>query len=185
MSRRLLGLCLAMALLSCTAYRLPAPAAGSQPDLLQALGTAVIVRSTLPQFLSEQQADAFLTRLRDDLISTGLFEAVEVGSALETTNVVVHPEYEPRHCFAEPILTVITLGVIPYPGCYSSGYRLTMSGPRFARDIVVDNRSQPLALWGWVAGPIGLFPGWSWDLPVNRERESLRISIESAVAAGS
>ena len=62
-----------------------------------------------------------------------------------------------------------------------SGYRMTLSGGRLPRDIAVDNRSTPLALWGWVAGPISLLPGWSSSLPEEQERQNLRVAIQNAV----
>src|SRR5439155_22112087 len=120
----------------------------------------VIDRSDLPRYLTEEQATEFLTRLRDDLEATALFDAVLIGRAGDIESTVVYPEYLPRDCFSEPLITVVTVGLIPNPGCYYSGYRLTFSNNRF-ESTVVDNRSTPLALWGWVAGPISLLPGWS------------------------
>jgi hypothetical protein len=133
-TRRLLALPLAAALVACTAYRLPDPPSEPEPARVPPLGAAVILRSTLPTYLSPGQADAFLERLRDDLASTRVFASVEIGDEIA-------------------------------PG-----------------DVAVDNRSRPLALWGWVAGPLGLLPGWSFRLPTEQERESLRFSIRSAIA---
>jgi len=132
-SRRF-ALCLSVATLSCTAYRLPPQrelAPHSQPE---SLGNAAIDRSLLPRYLADHQADEFLTRLRDDLAATGLFDSVVVGEA---------------------------------PG---------------RETVVVDDRSAPLALWGWIAGPIAPLPGWSFTLPVERERADLRSAIEQAIA---
>ena len=159
-------LCLAVALahLSCTAYRLPDLVVTPPPDPSPALGAVIIDRSTLPAYLTPEQADAFLTRLRADLVSTGLFESVEIGEAGGDGAVRVRAEYEPRRCFAEP------LGLPDDPERWP-----------FARDIAVDNRSTPLALWGWVAGPISLLPGWSSSLPEEQERQNLRVAIQNAV----
>ena len=172
-----------LAFASCTAYRSPPPLAPS--DSLphgSVLGTAAIDRSDLPRYLTEEQATEFLTRLRDDLEATQLFDAVVIGPPGDTRATVVYPEYLPRDCFSEPLVTVVTAGVIPYPGCYYSGYRLTLTSDRF-ESTVVDNRSTPLALLGWVAGPISLLPGWSRAHPVELERQLLRIAISNAMPA--
>jgi hypothetical protein len=146
-----------------------------------ALGAAVIDRSTFPASLADEQDEAFYTRLQADLVATGLFQSVAMADAFAPEALVIHPVYSERHCFGEPLLTVVTAGVIPYPGCYYSGYRLTLRSDRFEHDIVVDTRSAPLALWGWISGPIGLLPGWSWSPPIERERELLRHAIATAV----
>jgi hypothetical protein len=178
---RCLWLAVALAHLSCTAYRLPDSANAAPPGPAPAFGAAVIDRSHLPAYLRPEQADAFLSRLRADLVATGLFESVEIAEAPGDGLVLVRAEYEPRRCFSEPLITVITLGIVPYPGCYASGYRMTLSGGRLSRDIAVDNRSNPLALWGWLAGPISLLPGWSRTLPEEQERQNLRVAIQSAI----
>ena len=181
--RRFVVLCLSVATLSCTAYRLPPQREVALHPRIESFGHAAIGRSRLPSYLADDQADEFLTRLRDDLIATGLFASVAVGDAPGPETVVVEAEYSGRHCFAEPLITVVTLGIVPYPGCYYSGYRLTLQSDRFDHDLLVDDRSAPLALWGWIAGPIALLPGWSSTLPVERERVELRSAIEQAIAA--
>jgi len=160
--------------------------------------------SRLPLDLPADARADFLARVRDDLEGTGLFERVvffpdqdevdsfgrvvvvggsapsEDGAEAALHSIVVRPEYAPRHCFAEPLITVLTLGVLPYPGCYSSGYRLTIVGES-SGERIVDNRSYPVFLWGWIAGPMRLLPEWSADFPVERERERLRESIAAAL----
>jgi hypothetical protein len=171
-------------LLACTAFHLPDLPAARPAELAAPLGPAVIAPLIGPERLSKDDADAFVSRLRDDLVATGLFDSVEIGDAANGA-IVIRPEWGLRgQCFAEPMLTVLTVGLIPYPGCYFSGYHFTLSGPRFPRDVVVDNRAKLTFLWGWVAGPIGLLPGWSLQSPEEREQESLRLSILSAAASG-
>lgn len=139
------------------------------------------------------------------MIATGLFEKVVVGpheadvdafgrvviaapSELASEvdehsggSVIVKPEFMARHCFGEPMITVLTLGFIPYPGCYVSGYRFALTGLT-PDPLIVDDQSSPLTLWGWIAGPIRGLPEWSAELPVERERELLRDAIVAAIA---
>ena len=72
---------------------------------------------------------------------------------------------------------------MPSSSCYISGYVLSLTGPALPGGSVhVGNRSEPLALWGWVAGPMRLFPGWSADLPRTEEAQALRAAILLAIA---
>ena len=180
---RRFALCFTLATLSCTAYRLPPQREVAPYSRIEPLGHAAIARPLLPRYLTDDQAGEFLTRLRDDLVATGLFDSVVVGDAAGRDGLVVEPEYSARHCFSEPLITVVTLGLVPYPGCYYSGYRLTLRSERFDHDVIIDDRSAPLALWGWIAGPIALLPGWRSTLPTERERAELRSAIEQAVAS--
>jgi hypothetical protein len=152
------------------------------PESVAMVGHAVVSRAELPEYLSTDQANAFFDRLREDLASTGLFESVAVGEAPSQEAIVIFAEYSPRLCFAEPLVTVVTLGVIPYPGCYYSGYRLRLRGHRFPHDVIVDSLARPSRFWGWLAGPISLLPGWSWAAPVKQERQRLRASIQNAIS---
>jgi hypothetical protein len=179
--RRTIALCVAAPLLACTAFHLPdLPPVSPASELAAPLGPAFITRASLPGELDQPQADEFLARLRDDLIATKLFESVEIGEAATANAVVVRPEFA-ADCFAEPMFTVLTLGAIPYPGCYGFGRRLSLSGRGFSREVVVDDRARPAMVIGWVAWPIALLPDWSLS-PAERESESLRLSILGAVA---
>lgn len=169
-------------LAACTAYRLPEvnPVHASVP--VRPLFGVVRVAFEQPEYpIPEPQVESFLSRLRADLTDTGLFEAVVPASDTRAA-LTVYPKYIPRNCFTEPIFTVLTLGFLPNPGCYYSGYRLTFRGLGPPNDSqVVDNLSQPVLLWGWLAGPISALPGWSSSEPREQEVAALRATILSAL----
>ena len=60
------------------------------------------------------------------------------------------PEYDGR-CFSEPMLTVLTLGIIPSIGCTPYGFRFELSGGPLAKPALVDARSDVPSIWGWAA----------------------------------
>lgn len=124
-----------------------------------------------------------MSRLQEDLTSTGLFDAIVFETDFPVA-VEIHPEYSPRYCFSEPLIVAVTVGIIPQPSCYYSGYRLTLRGSGVpGGERVVDDRSQPRALWGWVAGPLTLLPEWSSSIPREEEVRVLRAAMLAAFAA--
>lgn len=176
----------AAALASCKAFR--APAVPEHPTAPPAM-TLGVVRIGPPSSpgdgeVTTRDRGEFLFRLQEDLKATGLFERVVMDTTVPA-DVVVVAEYAPRSCYAEPVVTVATLGLVPYPDCYYSGYRLTMSGAELPNGhVVVDNRSRPVVLIGWVSGPLSLFPGWESSLPRAQEAEALRAAILLAILPG-
>jgi hypothetical protein len=106
-----------------------------------------------------------------------VFEAVARGEDV-AADVVVYSRYSSRYCFSEPLIAAVTFGLLPHPSCYYSGYLLTIRGDAVPNGaIVVDNRSQPRRLLGWVAGPLSVLPGWSPSLPRKEEVQVLRAAL--------
>jgi len=169
-------------LAACTAYRLPEFHSEHASIPVRPLFGVVRVAFEQPEYpIPVPQVDSLLNRLRADLSGTGLFEAVVPASDTHA-ELTVYPEYTPRNCFSEPLFTVLTLGLLPNPGCYYSGYRLTFRGFGPPNDSqVVDNLSQPVLLWGWLAGPISALPGWSSSEPREQEVAALRATILGAI----
>lgn len=112
--------CLVLA--ACSAYRVPPPLAG--PVTARRLGVASIVTPQTKYARRPGDVGEFVTRLREDLVATTLFDDVRVDHP--TAPVAIETEFEQRHCFTEPLLTVVTVGIVPTPGCYHSGYRLVV-----------------------------------------------------------
>jgi hypothetical protein len=143
-------------------------------------GVARLAPPESPDWVQQREREEFLTRLQEDLASTGVFEAVVRGDDVPA-DVVVASQFSRRYCFSEPLIAAVTFGIIPHPSCYYSGYLLTIRGdvvPNGA--IVVDSRSQPGRLLGWIAGPLSLLPGWSASLPRKEEVQVLRAALLSA-----
>lgn len=182
---RLAWLLLCTQLAACIAYREPEVPAEPASAAPASLGVARLAEP-LPGAhgnLSAGERKEFLGRLQEDLAGTGLFERVVLGVDVPA-DVVVVAEYEQRRCSAETLATIVTIGIVPSPGCYISGYVLTLTGPALPGGSVhVGNRSEPLALWGWVAGPMRLLPGWSAELPRTEEAAALRAAILLAIAS--
>lgn len=42
---------------------------------------------------------------------------------------------------------------------------------------MIDQRSQSVRLWGWIAGPVSLLPGWSSSIPRDAEVQVLRAAL--------
>jgi len=63
-------------------------------------------------------------------------------------------ELKPGHderCFSEPMLTVLTLGIIPSIGCAPHGLLFELSGGPLAEPTLVDTRGDVPLIWGWAA----------------------------------
>jgi hypothetical protein len=175
---------LCVTLVGCKAFRLPPVPDHPASAAASSLGVARIgwVRSDDGGTPPPQHRGEFLTRLRDDLMATRLFTRV-VLDASAPADVVVDATYDTRSCSMNSLMMVLTLGLVPDVGCYRSGYQLTLTGNALPRGpIVVDNRSQPVLLIGWIAGPTSLLPGWSSSLPRAEEGEALRAAILAAIA---
>jgi hypothetical protein len=69
------------------------------------------------------------------------------------------PEYDGR-CFAEPMFTVLTFGVLPSVGCAPHGFRFELSGGPLAESTLVDARGDVPMVWGWAALFMLLSDNW-------------------------
>jgi hypothetical protein len=172
------------ALVACTAYRLPEAPVGEQTPPVRRFGVARLAPPERSE-TSRPDVDEFLLRVRKDLEDTGVFEAVVLDESVPAT-VMIQPQYGPRYCFSEPLIAAVTFGIVPQPSCYHSGYHLTLRGAAMPGGaIVIDNRSQPRRLLGWIAGPISLLPGWSPSLPREVEVQGLRTALLLGIASAS
>jgi len=184
--KRFACILLCAALFSCKAYRVPSVPDHPATETPPSLGVARIspVSGGAYGVVSAEDRGAFVTRLREDLVATGLFSRVLLDASVPA-DVIVDTTYESRNCFGHSFIAVLTLGLVPDPSCYRSGYRLTLTGGALpGGEVSVDNQSQPTTLVGWLVGPVTLLPGWSSSIPRVEEGEALRGAILAAIANG-
>jgi hypothetical protein len=177
---------LCAALLGCKAFRMPAIPEHPAGEAAPSLGAARIgpVSGGASGVVSAEDRGEFVGRLREDLVATGLFTRVLLDPSVPA-DVIVGATYDGRNCLAHNFMMVVTLGIVPDLSCYQSGYQLTLTGAALPHGrIEVDNRSRPITMIGWVAGPVSLLPGWSSSIPRAEEGEALRAAILAAIAGG-
>lgn len=75
-------------------------------------------------------------------------------------------------CFGEPMLTVMTLGIIPYIGCTEIGYDFDLYDSRMSHIAHVNTKEKVKIVWGWVA--IGLIPFKNWHRQMDLDRYEAR-----------
>ena len=111
------------------------------------------------------------------LKSSGLFSAANIVEEAEPSAVSVLPQPEPGRCFTEPMLTVLTVGVIPHVGCVPLGFRFVVSGPSLPRPTTIDTLDEVTVVWGWLAPLFYPFPGWTYRYPKEQEAAQLRSAL--------
>jgi hypothetical protein len=131
----------------------------------------------------ERGADAS-NRLAQALVATELFGNVYVGDAGAATLLArpVLPEGNP--CFAEPILTVLTLGIVPHVGCVLSGQEFTLEGGPLSRRVAVDSRAEVSHVFGWIAPLLNVSPSRTFAPPRAEVTRRLRSEITRWWRAG-
>lgn len=127
---------------------------------------------------NREEIDRFVWVLRE----SRLFDRVDYASNIQdATAAFVTLEPVQRTCFSEPLLTVLTLGIIPNVTCYRSGYALSFS--RCDRDVRVDSTAEGTLVIGWVAPIVAAFPGWTWRYPARAEVDGLVLAVQGALDA--
>ncbi len=93
------------------------------------------------------------------------------------------PGYDGR-CFSEPMLTVLTLGIIPSIGCAPHGFLFELSGGALAEPTLVDTRGDVPSIWGWAALFVLLSDEWVGERGLSEYQSShLGEAIDRAVNA--
>ena len=112
----------------CAAYKIPEPAPGypieSQPI------PVVLRSSSSPEFSQEHFVGA--------LEKASSVRLVERSTDPQPSHIVavLKPEYDGK-CFAEPMLTVLTFGIVPSIGCAPHGFRFELSGGPLAEPTLL------------------------------------------------
>ena len=90
-------------------------------------------------------------------------------------------------CFSEPLLLVLSAGIIPHVGCVEFGHRFDLR--RSASEPVqqVNTHYTVRALYGWLVAPLALLPQYVGELPSShaegREIPALRAAVLEALAS--
>jgi len=95
----------------------------------------------------------------------------------------------PGECFSEPLLTVLSAGVIPHFGCVEYGHRFRLRCSKSDSSIAVNASFTVRSYVGWLVWPLALLPDWAWDNegPPSRRPEELallRERLQEALASG-
>ena len=159
----------------CAAYKIPELPPGypieSQP-------VPVVLRSgSSPEFSQEHFAGA--------LAKSGSVRLVERSTDPQPSHIVavLKPEYDGK-CFAEPMLTVLTFGIVPSIGCAPHGFRFELSGGPLAEPTLVDARGDVSSIWGWAALFLLLSDDWVGERGLSEyEARHLGEAIHHAVNA--
>lgn len=135
----------------------------------------------VPQLDQAWRARQETERLVWALRETGLFPRVDYEENFRDEEVLlVSSEPITPQCFSEPLLTLLTLGIIPNETCYRSGFRLVIS--RHTRAVHVDSVAEGRLMIGWIAPLVSAFPGWSASYPREAEATGLRLALGNALA---
>jgi hypothetical protein len=80
-------------------------------------------------------------------------------------------------CFSEPMLTVLSAGVIPHLGCVAYGHRFDLRCPNGGPSVAVDASFAVRSYVGWFIWPLAFSPNWRWDSegPPSRRPEELSL----------
>jgi len=124
---------------------------------------------------NQEEVDRLVWVLRE----SRLFRRVDYASNVYDENAAfVAVEPVQRACFSEPLLTILTLGIVPNVTCYRSGYILSFS--RCDHEVRVDSTAEGTLVIGWVAPLIATFPGWTWRYPKKAEADALALAVQGA-----
>jgi hypothetical protein len=102
---------------------------------------------------------------REWLAGSGAFASVSVaGESGPTPDLYAIPRGPQCYSAVVPILTIVTLGIIPTVidelTCHGAVFRSARNGVGADSVLITDTVSTRIML-GWLAGPVRLLPGWS------------------------
>jgi len=87
-------------------------------------------------------------------------------------------------CFSEPMLTVMTLGIIPTTGCAERGYSGQLQSAKQKSTTEIKAEVEVRSIYGLVASFMLLSPGWVGERGMTKYEASLIIrEIEAATAS--
>lgn len=133
-----------LGLVGCTAYRVPVDSG----DGYSIAGKPVRVLSIEASETAKYEAPYF----EKAILATGMVREITYGQLIEKSSLVVRfPEPPTLRCFSEPMLTVLTLGIIPHVGCSDTGYAFELHDPDSNRSVSVDSRKEVKSIFGWAS----------------------------------
>jgi len=127
-------------------------------------------------------------QLAADLEGAGFDPAIILDAAAAPLATPIIESIESGgECFSEPLLTVLSVGIIPHLGCTEYGHRFQLRCPNLDSRVAVDASFTVRSYVGWFVWPLALSPSWKWDNegPPSRRPEEfslLRQRLEEALA---
>lgn len=132
----------ALAMAGCAAYRLPAYDSASTSPAKKIIALAVQPTDT----------DNFRRHeFEKSMLSTGIVSAITPAEDKTANPVAVLRANDPVRCFSEPMLMIISLGIIPDIGCRDTGYIFELQDRKSGKTVTVDSRYDVKLIWGWAA----------------------------------
>jgi hypothetical protein len=117
-------------------------------------------------------------QLAADLEGAGFDPAIILdASAAPPDTPIIESIETGGECFSEPLLTVLSAGIIPHLGCAKYGHRFHLRCPNLHSSITVDASFTVRSYFGWFVWPLALSPNWKWDNegPPSRRPEELSL----------
>jgi hypothetical protein len=170
----------------CASEQRPLPLNTSDETLLEskAFGLSLGIEPSTPPVYAQS--------LLRTLQQTGLFHEVQPAGKAQAPDLFVRVERPISGNAVIPLLSFLTLGLIPTVTEEEHGYSFSLRSPKSSERVVtVEYVHRGYTVLGWVAGILNLFPQWTGDGvqgdPRFKERLKLAILVKAqeikAVAA--
>ena len=158
----------------CASEQRPLPLDTSEETLLgsNGFGLSLGVEPSTPPVYAQSLLHA--------LQQTGLFREVQPAERVQAPDLLVRVERPISGNAVIPILSLITLGLIPTVTEEEHGYSFSLRSPKSSEQVViVEYVHRGYTVLGWVAGLLNLFPQWTGDSVQNdpRFKERLKLAI--------
>ena len=142
----------------CASEQRPLPLNASEETQLEAraLGLSLGVEPSTPPVYAENLLHA--------LRQTGLFRDVQPAENIQTPDLFARVERPIYGNAVIPILTFVTLGLIPTVTEDEHGHSFSLRSPTSSAErVMVEYVHRGYTVLGWVAGFLNLFPQWTGD----------------------
>ena len=142
----------------CASEQRPLPLNTSEETLLgsKGFGLSLGVEPSTPPVYAQSLLHA--------LQQTGLFHEVQPAGKTQAPDLLVRVERPISGNAVIPILSFLTLGLIPTVTEEEHGYSFSLRSPKSSERVVtVEYVHRGYTVLGWVAGILNLFPQWTGD----------------------
>ena len=158
----------------CASEQRPLPLNTSEQTLLSSngFGLSLGVEPSTPAVYAQSLLRA--------LQQTGLFREVQPLERIQAPDLLARVERPITGNAVIPILSLITLGLIPTVTEEEHGYSFSIRSPKSSEWVViVEYVHRGYTVLGWVAGLLNLFPQWTGDSVHNDPhfKERLKLMI--------
>ncbi len=142
----------------CASEQRPLPLNTSDETLLEskAFGLSLSIEPSTPPVYAQSLLRA--------LQQTGLFHEVQPAGKAQAPDLFVRVERPISGNAVIPLLSFLTLGLIPTVTEEEHGYSFSLRSPKSSERVVtVEYVHRGYTVLGWVAGILNLFPQWTGD----------------------